>query len=54
MWPFVFVKQNHRVILERLGKYRATLEPGLNFKMPFLDQVAYELSLKERILDIGH
>ena len=52
--PFVLVKQNHVVILERFGKFRSTLTPGLNFKMPMLDQVAYQHSLKEEVLDIEH
>jgi len=52
--PFVTVSQNHRVILERLGKFHKVLEPGLNFKVPMMDQVAYTHSLKETVLDIEH
>ena len=39
-------------IIERLGKYHATLNPGLNFLVPFIDKVAYRHSLKEIPLDV--
>jgi regulator of protease activity HflC (stomatin/prohibitin superfamily) len=52
--PFVTVAQNHRVIVERLGKFHKVLEPGLNFKIPMIDQVAYRHSLKEAVVDIEH
>jgi regulator of protease activity HflC (stomatin/prohibitin superfamily) len=50
--PFVTVAQQHRAIVERLGKFHKVLEPGLNFKFPFIDRVAYEHSLKEDLLNI--
>ncbi len=46
------VPQQHASVVERLGKYHATLEPGLNLIIPFLDRVAYQHSLKEVPLDI--
>jgi regulator of protease activity HflC (stomatin/prohibitin superfamily) len=52
--PFILVKQNHTVILERLGKFSRALEPGLNFKLPIFDQAAYQHSLKEDVIDIEH
>ena len=52
--PFVFVKERNVKLVERFGRYARTLEPGLNFKVPFLEQVAYKHSLKERCLDIEH
>jgi len=52
--PFILVKQNHTIILERLGKFSRALEPGLNFKIPMIDQAAYSHSLKEIVLDIEH
>jgi regulator of protease activity HflC (stomatin/prohibitin superfamily) len=39
-------------VVERLGKYHATLSPGLNFLVPFIDTVAYRHSLKEIPLDV--
>ena len=39
-------------VVERLGKYHASLTPGLNFLVPFIDKVAYKHSLKEIPLDV--
>jgi regulator of protease activity HflC (stomatin/prohibitin superfamily) len=46
------VPQQSAWVVERLGKYSATLKPGLNVLVPFVDQVAYEHSLKEIPLDV--
>ena len=46
------VPQQSAWVVERLGKYHATLNPGLNFLMPFIDKVAYRHSLKEIPLDV--
>ena len=46
------VPQQSAWIIERLGKYHATLNPGLNFLVPFIDKVAYRHSLKEIPLDV--
>ena len=49
---FTVVPQQEAYIVERLGKYRATLAPGLSILVPFLDRVAYKHSLKEIPLDV--
>jgi len=46
------VPQQHAWVVERLGKYHATLTPGLNLLVPFVDRVAYKHSLKEIPLDV--
>ncbi|MGA8005516.1 MAG: stomatin-like protein [Burkholderiales bacterium] len=46
------VPQQHAYVIERLGRYHATLEPGLNLIIPFLDRVAYTHNLKEVPLDV--
>ena len=46
------VPQQNAWVVERLGKYNATLEPGLTFILPFFDRVAYRHSLKEVPLDV--
>jgi len=46
------VPQQNAWVKERLGKYAATLTPGLNFIIPFIDSVAYRHSLKEIPLDV--
>jgi regulator of protease activity HflC (stomatin/prohibitin superfamily) len=46
------VPQQHAWVVERLGKYHATLGPGLNIVVPFVDRVAYKHILKEIPLDV--
>ena len=46
------VPQQHAYVVERLGRFHATLEPGLNIIVPFVDRVAYVHSLKEVPLDV--
>ena len=46
------VPQQHAWVVERLGKYHATLSPGLKILVPFVDKVAYKHVLKEIPLDI--
>jgi regulator of protease activity HflC (stomatin/prohibitin superfamily) len=46
------VPQQHAWVVERLGKYHATLAPGLNIVVPFVDRIAYKHVLKEIPLDV--
>ncbi|NLR73955.1 SPFH domain-containing protein [Leeia aquatica] len=46
------VPQQSALIVERLGRFRAVLEPGLNVVLPMIDRVAYKHSLKEIPLDV--
>ncbi len=46
------VPQQNSWVVERLGKYHASLSPGLNILVPFIDKVAYKHSLKEIPLDV--
>lgn len=46
------VPQQNAWVVERLGKYHATLGPGLNIVLPFIDRIAYKHSLKEIPLDV--
>ncbi|MBL7664419.1 MAG: hypothetical protein JNM93_04755 [Bacteriovoracaceae bacterium] len=39
-------------IVERFGKYHRTLEAGFHALIPFVDQVAYKLDLKEETVDV--
>lgn len=48
----VVVDQQHEYVIERLGKYRTTLEAGFHILVPFFDKVAYKRSLKEESIDI--
>lgn len=46
------VPQQNAWVVERLGKYYATLGPGLNIVIPFVDRIAYKHNLKEIPLDV--
>lgn len=46
------VPQQHAYVIERLGRYSRTLEPGPHFVIPFIDRVRIQHSLKEFVLDI--
>jgi regulator of protease activity HflC (stomatin/prohibitin superfamily) len=46
------VPQQNAWIVERLGKYSATLNAGFHILVPFLDTVRYKHSLKEVALDV--
>ena len=46
------VPQKKAFIIERLGKYRTTLEAGFHILVPFIDKVSYIHSLKEMAIDV--
>ena len=48
----VIVPQKSAYIVERLGKYRMTLEAGFHIIIPFVDRLAYRLSMKEMAIDV--
>ena len=47
-----FVPQQQVWIVERMGRYRASMQAGLNFLIPFIDNISYRHSLKEEAVDI--
>ena len=48
----VIVPQKTAYIIERLGKYRCTLDAGFHILIPFFDRVAYKHTLKEQAIDV--
>ncbi|MEQ8778460.1 MAG: SPFH domain-containing protein [Roseibium album] len=46
------VPQGYNYTIERFGKYRKTLLPGLNFIIPFIDKVGHKLNMMEQVLDV--
>lgn len=46
------VPQQNAWVVERLGKFHASLAPGLNIVIPFIDRVAYKHTLKEVPMDV--
>ncbi len=45
------VPQQWSYIIERLGKYRRTLEPGPRLLIPFVDSVRAKVDLRERVVN---
>jgi regulator of protease activity HflC (stomatin/prohibitin superfamily) len=46
------VPQRTAIIVERLGKYRATFTAGFQVLIPFIDKVRYRHTLKEQAIDV--
>lgn len=46
------VPQGFKWVVQRLGKYHTTLNPGLNIIIPYIDNVAYKVTTKDIVLDI--
>ena len=46
------VQQGNTAIVERLGKFKARLEPGLHFIIPIVDRVATSMTQREQVFDI--
>lgn len=46
------VPQGYKWVVQRLGKYNKTLNPGLNIIIPYVDQVSYKVTTKDIVLDI--
>ena len=50
----LIVPMRELCVIERLGKFRSTLEPGLHFLIPFVDRVAYRHETRELCINIPH
>ena len=48
----VTVKQGYEYTLEKFGRYKRTMEPGLHFIMPFFEQVGRRINMMEQVLDV--
>ena len=46
------VPQGFTHVVQRLGKYHSTLNPGLNFVIPYIDAIAYKVITKDISMDI--
>jgi len=46
------VPQATILVVERFGKYNSTLRAGINFLLPFIDQVSYSWTEKEQVIDV--
>jgi regulator of protease activity HflC (stomatin/prohibitin superfamily) len=48
----VIIHQAQKGLIERFGRYKETLEPGLRFIIPFIDRVAARVDMRETVLDV--
>ena len=46
------VPQGYNYTVERFGRYRKTLGPGLNFIVPFIDRIGHKMNMMEQVLDV--
>lgn len=46
------VPQGFEWTVERFGKFRRTLQPGLSFIFPYVDIISNKVNMKERVLDV--
>lgn len=58
-WPvtknntiFNIVPQGHKYVVERFGKLHSIQDSGYFFAIPFVDQIAYVIDIRERAMDI--
>jgi len=52
MKAVVTVPQGYEYTLEKFGRYKRTLEPGLHFIMPFFEQIGRRINMMEQVLDV--
>lgn len=59
-WPvtkantiFNIVPHGHKFVVERFGKLHSIQESGWFFAVPFVDQIAYVIDVRERAMDIA-
>lgn len=46
------INEGYQALVERLGRYKRTLKPGLNFIVPILDTIVWEATTREQVLDV--
>ncbi len=49
----IIVPQRSAFIVERLGKYKTTMQAGFHLIFPFIDKVHYKHTLKEQAIDVA-
>ncbi len=48
----VIIRQAEKGLVERLGRYKETLDPGLRVLIPFIDALRARVDMRESVLDI--
>jgi len=47
------VSQSNAYVIERIGTYNSTWSTGIHVKIPFLDRIASQVTLKEQVADFA-
>jgi regulator of protease activity HflC (stomatin/prohibitin superfamily) len=48
----VIIHQAEKGLIERFGRFKEVLEPGLRFIIPFMDRLAARVDMRETVLDV--
>ena len=48
----ITVPQGYEYTLEKFGRYKRTMEPGLHFIMPFFENIGRKINMMEQVLDV--
>ncbi len=48
----VVIHQSQKGLVERFGRFKETLDPGLRFIIPFVDSVVTRVDMRETVLDV--
>ncbi len=48
----VVVRQAQKAIIERFGRFKEVLDPGLRFLLPFIDSIRLRVDMRETVIDI--
>ncbi len=46
------IHQAEKGLVERFGRFKETLDPGLRFIIPFMDTLRHRVDMRETVLDI--
>jgi len=46
------IRQAEKGLVERFGRFKETLDPGLKFVIPFMDNLRYRVDMRETVLDV--
>ena len=46
------IHQAEKGLVERFGRFKETLDPGLRFLIPFVDTLRYRVDMRETVLDV--
>jgi regulator of protease activity HflC (stomatin/prohibitin superfamily) len=48
----ITVPQGYEYTLEKFGRYKRTMDPGLHFIMPFFEAIGRKINMMEQVLDV--